>query len=145
MVWNYQSADCSLKNKFIVLLIVISGTLSFPTVRGTTRTSNKYRPLLPKCSDVPQPTGREIEAGQLCLLIPELSMGPVSSTQLIAKWKLWTHKPTQPITQSNSIQPTTNHRVQAHYFTQTSWLPVRHQSTNMTVVSNIPLYNDSEF
>jgi len=31
MVWNYQNADCSLKNKFIVLFIIIFGTLSFPT------------------------------------------------------------------------------------------------------------------
>jgi len=30
MVWNYQNADCSLKNKFIVLFITVIGTLSFP-------------------------------------------------------------------------------------------------------------------
>jgi len=30
MVANYQNADCSLKNKFVVLLIIICGTLSFP-------------------------------------------------------------------------------------------------------------------
>jgi len=30
VVWNYQNADCSLKNKFIVLFIIIIGTLSFP-------------------------------------------------------------------------------------------------------------------
>jgi len=29
-VWNYQNADGSLKNKFIVLFIMIFGTLSFP-------------------------------------------------------------------------------------------------------------------
>ena len=31
MVWNYQNADCSLKSKFIVLLMIIFGTLSFHT------------------------------------------------------------------------------------------------------------------
>jgi len=30
MVWNYQNADCSLKNNFIVLFIIVFGTLSFP-------------------------------------------------------------------------------------------------------------------
>jgi len=30
MVRNYQNADCSLKNKFTALFIIISGTLSFP-------------------------------------------------------------------------------------------------------------------
>jgi len=32
MVWNYQNADCSFENKFIVLFIIIFGTptLSFP-------------------------------------------------------------------------------------------------------------------
>jgi len=29
-VWNYQNADCSLRNKFIVLFIIIFGKLSFP-------------------------------------------------------------------------------------------------------------------
>jgi len=32
MVWNYQNADCSFKNKLIVLFIIIFGTLSFPIV-----------------------------------------------------------------------------------------------------------------
>ena len=31
MVWNYQNADCSFKN-FIVLFIIIFGTLSFPAL-----------------------------------------------------------------------------------------------------------------
>ena len=30
MVWNYQNTDCSFKNKFILLFIVIFCTLSFP-------------------------------------------------------------------------------------------------------------------
>ena len=30
MVLNYQNADCSLKNKRIVLFVMIFGTLSFP-------------------------------------------------------------------------------------------------------------------
>jgi len=30
MVWNYQNADCSLKNILIVLFIIIFGALSFP-------------------------------------------------------------------------------------------------------------------
>ena len=29
-VWNYQDADCSLKNNFIVLFIIIFDTMSFP-------------------------------------------------------------------------------------------------------------------
>ena len=33
MVWNYQNADCSLKNKVIVLFIIIFGTVSFPIHR----------------------------------------------------------------------------------------------------------------
>ena len=35
MVWNYQDADCSLKNKFIVSFTrpIIFGTLSYPIVR----------------------------------------------------------------------------------------------------------------
>ena len=31
MLWHYQNANCSLKNKFIALFIIIFGTLSFPT------------------------------------------------------------------------------------------------------------------
>ena len=30
MVWNYQNADCSLKNKFIVSFMIIFYTFSFP-------------------------------------------------------------------------------------------------------------------
>jgi len=30
VVWNYQNADCSLKNKLIVSFVIIFGTLSFP-------------------------------------------------------------------------------------------------------------------
>ena len=30
MVWNYPSADCSFKDKFIVLFAIILGTLTFP-------------------------------------------------------------------------------------------------------------------
>jgi len=33
MVRNYKNADCSLKNNFVVLFIIIFGTLSFP-VKG---------------------------------------------------------------------------------------------------------------
>ena len=32
MVWNYQNADCSFKNTFIVSFTMIFGTLSFPIV-----------------------------------------------------------------------------------------------------------------
>jgi len=31
MLWHYQNANCSLKNKFIALFIIIFGTLLFPT------------------------------------------------------------------------------------------------------------------
>jgi len=35
MVWIYENADfCLKKNKFIVLLIIIFGTLSFPIVHS---------------------------------------------------------------------------------------------------------------
>ena len=34
MVWNWQNADGSFKNKFIVSFIIISGTLSFPIGSG---------------------------------------------------------------------------------------------------------------
>jgi len=37
MVWNYQYADCSLKNKFVVLFIIIFGTFSFAVVRQWSR------------------------------------------------------------------------------------------------------------
>jgi len=30
MVWNYQTADCSFKDKYIVSIIIILGTLTFP-------------------------------------------------------------------------------------------------------------------
>ena len=34
MVWHYQNAHCSLKNNFIVLFIIIFGTISFPVYLG---------------------------------------------------------------------------------------------------------------
>jgi len=38
MVWNYQNADYSLKNTFILLFIIVFGTLSFPIWADTVQT-----------------------------------------------------------------------------------------------------------
>ena len=51
----------------------------------------------------------QIDDNHSCPLVQFLQPNP---TQPIAKWKLWTHKPTQPTTQSNTTQPTTNLRAQ---------------------------------
>jgi len=55
--------------------------------------------------------------------------GPISSTQ---------HNP-QPNRTPYNQQQTFGRQFYAHYFTETLWLSVRHQSTNMTLSVIIPL------